>query len=174
MLIPMNSYKKALSFAFLNCAVALFGLVFVTGCHTTGSIEKGEQATIRVGPVTDAPGIAVFGGDLGIKEATAAALLEVLRGEGFVVVPKDAAARYEVRSVWRVSSSVDEQSVTQITAPDSPYADAYVRRAVLMVRIVDLQDGDKVVYESASWPTNVDLLGPGAVKSAVDVALSGL
>lgn len=159
---------------FLHCAIAIVGFAFLAGCKTTSSIEKGPQSTFRVGPVTDAPGVAVFGGELDLKEATAGAVLDVVRGHGFVVVPADSAARYEVRSLWRVSGGVDEQAAAQAAAtPDGVYVDAYTRKATLVVRVVDLQSGE-TVYEGMSWPADTTLLGPATVRSAVETALANL
>lgn len=173
----IKSSKSSYSL-FLICATAIACFTILTGCQTTGSSGSAgiaPDSTFQVGSVGEAPGVAVYGGEMNIKEATAAAVLDVVRGHGFVVVPSGSAARYEVRSMWRVSTGVDDQVAAAAAAnPDSVYVDAYTRNATLMVRVVDLQNNGETVYEGSSWPTDTHLLGPAMVRSAVETALANL
>ncbi len=163
------------SFNFRLLAVALLGAAFLTGCSTTSQIERGPESTVRVAEVGEAPGVAVFGGDMNLKDSTAASITDIIRNKGFTVVPSGNAARYEVRALWRVSSGVDGQAAARAAAdPESVYVDAYTREARLSVKVVDLQDKDKTVYEGTSWPVDTQLLGPAMVRSSVDTALSNL
>lgn len=174
----MKTTQLSALFTFSNIrllAVSIVGMALFAGCQSTSQIARGPQSTFSVATVGEAPGVQVFGGDMDLKNTTAAAVVDVLRHKDFMVVPSDAVSRYEVQALWRVSSGVDGRAEARAAAdPENFYLDASTREARLLVTVVDLQRDGKVVYEGASWPIDTRELGTAMVRSAVDTALSNL